>query len=207
MKRRSRKPGHSGAVHSAYSARAHEYIDLLGNIDTTAPEDRAMVARWARGCTGRVVDIGCGPGHWTAYLAGLGVTAEGIDPVAEFIDHAQHTYPKVSFRQGTIDALSDLPYPLGGAFSWYSLIHLSPSQVPEALATIRAALAPGGRLLLAFFDGDEIGEFPHAVAPAFYWPLDTMIGFVVRAGFTVTHREYRLDPGQRPHAALCARRN
>lgn len=206
MNRRSGKPSDAGAVRSAYSARAHEYIDLLGNIDTTASEDRALVALWARGCTGRVVDIGCGPGHWTAYLAALGVTAEGIDPVPEFIDHAQRTYPKVPFRQGTVDDLSDLPYPLGGVLSWYSLIHLDPTDMPEALATMRAALAPGGRLLLAFFDGDRVEEFPHAVAPAFYWPLDTMITTVHRAGFTVTHREHRLDPGQRPHAALFASR-
>lgn len=124
----------------------------------------------------------------------------------KFIDHAQRTYPKVPFRQGTVDDLSDLPYPLGGVFSWYSLIHLDPTVVPDALATMRGALAPGGRLLLAFFDGNKVEEFPHAVAPAFYWPLDTLIKTVRRAGFTVTHRERRLDPGQRPLAALFARR-
>jgi len=206
MNRRPRKSSNTDTVQSAYSARAHEYIDLLGEMDTTAPEDRAMVARWARGCTGRVVDIGCGPGHWTAYLEQLGVTAEGIDPVPEFVDHAQRTFPKVPFRQGTVADLTDLQYPLGGVFSWYSLIHLDPTDVPEALATMRAALAPEGRLLLGFFDGDDLDAFPHAVAPAFYWPLDTMIDTVHRAGFTVTHRENRLDPGRRPHAALWATR-
>lgn len=206
MNRKSRNPSNAGAVHSAYSARAHEYIDLLGNIETTAPQDRAMVALWARRCTGRVVDIGCGPGHWTAYLTELGVAAEGIDPVPEFIDHAQRTYPKVPFRQGIVDDLSGLPYPLGGVLSWYSLIHLDPMGVPDALATMRGVLAPGGHLLLAFFEGDKDEQFPHAVAPAFYWPLDTMIKTVRRAGFTVTHRERRLDPGQRPHAALFASR-
>lgn len=207
MNGQSHAPGNADTVHSAYSARAHEYIDLLGDIDTTAPEDRALVTRWARGCTGRVVDIGCGPGHWTAYLSDAGVTAEGIDPVPEFVDHAQRTYPQVQFRQGTFDDLGGLQDPLGGVFSWYSLIHLDPGDVPGALATMRASLAPGGRLLLAFFDGDKVEEFPHAVAPAFSWPLTTMIDTVDRAGFTVTHRERRHDPGHRPHAALLAYRD
>lgn len=113
MNGQSHAPGNADTVHSAYSARAHEYIDLLGDIDTTAPEDRALVTRWARDCTGRVVDIGCGPGHWTAYLSDAGVTAEGIDPVPEFVDHAQRTYPQVQFRQGTFDDLGDLPAPFG----------------------------------------------------------------------------------------------
>ena len=78
--------------------------------------------------------------------------------------------------------------------------------VPDALATTRGALALEGRLLLAFFDDDKVEQFTHAVAPAFYWPMETMIKTVLRAGFTVTHRERRLDPGRRPHAALYASR-
>lgn len=50
MNSQSHKPSDAGAVHSAYSTRALEYIDLLGNINTTAPQDRAMVALWAPGC-------------------------------------------------------------------------------------------------------------------------------------------------------------
>lgn len=68
------------------------------------------------------------------------------------------------------------------------------------------SMEPGGQLLLAFFDGDKVEEFPHAVAPAFTWPLNTMIETVHRAGFTITHQEHRHDPGHRPHAALLAYR-
>lgn len=197
----------AAAVYRAYSTRAQEYTDLLGHINTTAPRDQATVTRWARDCTGRVVDVGCGPGHWTAYLTEAGVTAEGIDPVSEFVEHARRTYPEVPYRQGTFDDLGDLPYPLGGVFSWYSLIHLDPSDVPEVLATMHASLAPGGRILLAFFDGARIEEFPHAVAPAFYWPHRKMMDAVHHAGFTITHQEQRHDPGRRPHAALFAYRD
>ena len=79
--------------------------------------------------------------------------------------------------------------------------------VPDVLATIHASLAPGGRLLLAFFDGDRVEEFPHAVGPASYWPLCEMIDTVQQAGFIVTHSQRRHDRGHRPHAALFARRN
>lgn len=206
MNSRPRTPDHPNPVHAAYSARAHEYINLLGHISSTAPEDRDLVDRWARRCSGRVVDIGCGPGHWTAYLAEAGINAMGIDPVEQFIDHAQRTYPTVQFRRGSIDDLTNLAAPLAGLFSWYSLIHLDPKEVPTALTTMYQSMEPGGQLLLAFFDGDKVEEFPHAVAPAFTWPLSTMIETVHRAGFTITHQEHRHDPGHRPHAALLAYR-
>jgi len=199
-------PHNADPVHVAYSARAHEYITLFGHIGSTAPEDRDLVDRWSRSCTGLVVDVGCGPGQWTAYLAEAGPSVIGIDPVEEFIDHAQRINPTVQFRLGTIDDLDTLPVPLGGIFSWYSLIHLDPKDVPCALATIYRSMAPGGQLLLAFFDGDKVEEFPHAVAPAFTWPLGTMIETVRRSGFTITHQEHRHDPGHRPHAALLAYR-
>lgn len=206
MKRQQDAARSADAVHVAYSARAHEYITLFGHIGSTAPEDRDLVDRWSRSCTGLVVDVGCGPGQWTAYLAEAGTSAIGIDPVAEFIDHAKSTYPTVQFRLGTIDDLDTLPVPLGGIFSWYSLIHLDPKEVPTALTTMYQSMEPGGQLLLAFFDGDKIEEFPHAVAPAFTWPLNTMIETVHQAGFTITHQEHRHDPGHRPHAALLAYR-
>lgn len=202
----SRPNAHDSAdtVPHAYSARASEYIELLGHIETAAPEDQAAVTRWARDCAGPVVDVGCGPGHWAAHLATLGVSVEGIDPVPEFIDHARATYPQVPYRVGSFDDLNDLPQALGGVLSWYSLIHLNPDDVPDVLETMHASLAPGGRLLLAFFDGDRVEEFPHAVTPAFYWPLQEMIDTVQQVGFTVTYSQRRHDPGRRPHAALYA---
>lgn len=121
-------------VHAAYSARAHEYIGLLGHIDSTAPEDRRLVDQWARKCTGRVIDVGCGPGHWTAYLTEAGINATGIDPVPEFVDHAQRTYPNVQFRQGTVDDLSALPSSLAGPGRPTSEIKASTSSQPHPAA-------------------------------------------------------------------------
>ncbi len=50
--------------------------------------------------------------------------------------------------------------------AWYSLIHFGPAQVPSVLRELARTLAPGGRLLLGLFEGDEverIGDFPIAL--------------------------------------------
>ena len=79
----------SSHVLSAYSARAEEYAAALGRMAATAEADRELIARWARGCRGRIVDAGCGPGHWTAYLHDLGLEVEGVDPVERFVKIAR----------------------------------------------------------------------------------------------------------------------
>lgn len=193
-------------VERAYSARAAEYTALLGHIDATAPEDRRAIREWAEGCTGTVVDVGCGPGHWSGHLRAAGLDVVGLDPAPEFVAHARLAHPDVPFRVGGFDDLPSLDPAPAAILSWYSLIHLDPRRVPVALATARSVLPPGGRLMVGFFDGDRLERFDHAVAPAYRWPVAEMAETVRRAGFRVTDTRTRHDPGSRPHAHLCASR-
>ena len=140
----------------AYGRRAREYTDLLGSISATAAEDRALVECWASAIDGPVLDVGCGPGHWTAWLHQLGVDIEGIDPVQEFVDIAAHRHPDCAYRQGTAEALGVPSASLSGALVWYSLIHTEPSGLPAALAELARCIRPGGRLLVGFFEGPAV---------------------------------------------------
>ena len=56
------------AVARAYGSAAAEYIERFGSADRAAPEERALIADWAHGLSGPVLDAGCGPGHWSAFL-------------------------------------------------------------------------------------------------------------------------------------------
>jgi SAM-dependent methyltransferase len=49
---------------------------------------------------GPVADLGCGPGHVTAHLQQLGISAFGIDLSPVMIDVAQHSYPGLRFETG-----------------------------------------------------------------------------------------------------------
>ncbi|WP_240470751.1 class I SAM-dependent methyltransferase [Haematomicrobium sanguinis] len=33
------------------------------------PVDAALIRRWGSGVSGPILDAGCGPGHWTDFLA------------------------------------------------------------------------------------------------------------------------------------------
>jgi SAM-dependent methyltransferase len=193
-------------VEAAYAARAAEYTERIGSMSSVHPSDVALVTSWAASMDRPVLDAGCGPGHWTAYLAGLGKEVRGIDLVPAFIDHARTAHPTVSFSTGSLDALADPDDTYGGVLAWYSLIHHDPGDVRGALDEFARVLRPGGRLLVGFFLGDALEPFDHAVVRAWRWPADRLAGALDAAGFDVAeiHTRTAVTQRLRPHGAIVA---
>lgn len=195
-------------VAAAYSARADEYAALLGSMDTVHPEDRALVDAWAADRDGLLLDAGCGPGHWTAHLARQGNRVIGIDAAAAFVEHARRTHDAsdvdIGFRVGSLDALPLADGSVDGVLAWYSVIHHEPSRISAPLNEFRRVLAPGGGLLLGFFEGPAIEAFDHAVVTAYRWPVASLGALLDEAGFDVVDVHTRTGPDHRPHAAIGA---
>jgi SAM-dependent methyltransferase len=193
-------------VGNAYSRRAREYIDLFGAMSAVHPSDRQLVETWAGGIEGQVIDAGCGPGQWTDFLSGLGLEARGVDQVPEFIERARRAYPGVPFEVAALENLDCGAGALGGVLAWYSLIHHEPHTIRVPLAEFHRALAPGGSILVGFFEGPVVERFDHAVIPAYRWPVEALSAEFEAAGFDVLESHVRKTVGQRPQAALVARR-
>lgn len=197
----------SQVVREAYESRAIEYTKVLGSIEAMSPVDLVAIEGWFRGIEGRIVDAGCGPGHWTAHLRNLGADIEGVDMVPAFIDGARSRFPETTFRLGDLDALPVQSASLAGILAWYSVIHLSPELLPATIQEFTRCLAPGGSLLLGFFEGQQVETFDHAVTTAYFWPVEEMARLLADAGFEITEVRTRADPGARPHAAIASQLN
>ena len=191
-------------VLQAYAARAAEYTAVLGAVDAMHELDRYRIERWAERISGRVIDAGCGPGHWTDFLHQRGLDVEGVDLVPEFIEGARTRFPQVSFRVSSLRALDVADGSLNGLLAWYSLVHLDPEELPVILSEVARALAPQGHLLVGFFDGPSAEPFEHAITTAYYWSVDQMSEMLHSAGFEILDVETRQDPGKRAHAAISA---
>ncbi|MFD6179147.1 MULTISPECIES: class I SAM-dependent methyltransferase [unclassified Isoptericola] len=201
----------TGEASAAYAARAQEYTDLFGSMASVHEDDRDLVARWAAGLTGRVLDAGCGPGQWTDFLARLGLDAEGVDLAEPFLERARAEYPGVTFRRAALDDLGVPDGGLGGLLAWYSVIHTPPdttdgAAVDDVLAEFARAVAPGGGLLVGYFRGPRVEPFDHKVTTAWFWPPEELAARLDRAGFDVVATAERDEPGARPHGAVSARR-
>ncbi|TDD85548.1 class I SAM-dependent methyltransferase [Saccharopolyspora karakumensis] len=196
-----------GSATEAYGRRCAEYVELLGTIDATAAPDRELIAGWARAQPeGPLLDVGCGPGHWTNWLHEQGLDVGGVDPTPEFVEVARKRFPDVAFREGVAEQLEVADSGLAGILAWYSLIHVRPDRVPAALAEFARVVEPGGGLLVGFCRGPEVAPFDHAVTTAHFWPVDQLSDLIEEAGFAVSVRDTRDDPGARPHGAILASR-
>lgn len=199
------------AIGAAYDARATAYVDVAGALAQMDPRDVTAVEEWRDRTVGPLLDAGCGPGHWTALLAQGGRDACGIDLSARFIATARARHPGIRFDVASFRELPLQGESVGGVLAWYSLIHTPPAEVPDVLREFHRVLAPGGALLLGFFDGDARRPFAHAVATAYFWSIEALGHLLADAGFEVGAGERRgRTPDEvslRPHAALAARRS
>jgi SAM-dependent methyltransferase len=193
-------------VRSSYGAWAPAYIDLFGSADKASVGDRAVIGAWAETLSGPVLDAGCGPGHWSAFLAGAGLDVQGVDATPEFVAHAQRQHPAIPFRLGDLRDLHLPAASLGGVLAWFSLIHTDPDEVPAVLQRLATALRPDGGLLLGFFTGSALEPFAHRVVTAWTWPMDRMTAAVQEAGFEVVAAGSGPTPNDRIAAHLVARR-
>lgn len=188
---------------AAYDAVAVQYAEFVREIWDGDPLDRAAWAAFADFVRGRgpVADLGCGPGHLTAHLRSLGLDAFGVDVSPSMISLAREAFPALRFEAGSMAAL-DLPdASLAGILSWYSVIHTPPAEIPGYFAEFTRTLAPGGYVLLGFFEAGDgpVAEFDHKVTTAYRWPLGELAGIAAAAGLAEVGRMYR-EPveGERP---------
>ena len=145
----------------------------------------------ARAGRPRVWDVGCGPGHVTAFLAGLGLDAAGIDLSGEMVAQARARHPDLEFSAGSMTALPAANQSWDGLVCFYALIHMvEDADVRTALAEFRRVLASRGLLLLAVHAGEEVRHsqewFGAQVDVSFrFFDPGWLSAELERAGFTV----------------------
>lgn len=185
-------PEKLASLEAGYDKVAGHYVERIFNELDHKPLDRRLLDRFAEtvGRSGRVCDLGCGPGHVTNYLRQRGVDVFGIDLSSAMVDQARQLSPGIEFHTGNMLSLELESESLAGIIAFYSIIHVPRDEVVTALVEMKRVLKPGGRLLLAFHIGDEIlhldewWEESVSVDFVFFQP-DEMRNYLGRAGLEI----------------------
>ncbi|WP_431969097.1 class I SAM-dependent DNA methyltransferase [Actinacidiphila sp. bgisy160] len=194
-----------GRVRRSYDTVAQEYRERIGDELAYKPLDRALLAALAEQTAdgAPVADLGCGPGHVTAWLAARGVRAVGIDLSPGMVALARREHPGADFREGDLLRLPAADREFGAVVALYSVIHLTPGELGAAFAEMRRVLRPSGRALVAFHTGAQTRRvtqwWGHEVDVDFHFhDAGTVARALAEAGFEV---EARLERAAYPQEA------
>lgn len=204
-------------VRSSYDRVADTYVAMgIGDL-APAPWLRAALVAFAEEVRtlGPVLDVGCGPGTVTAYLAGLGgLDVSGVDLSSRMVDHAGRLHPGQKFAVASATDLRLAPASLGGLLGWWSLFNLPREVLPGVLASFARALVPGGQVLVGTHvgDGDIVRTEAYGGVPVSWtthlWRPEQLLDLLVAAGLepVAEQRFPALPPGDRPQVLIAARR-
>ncbi|MEZ0115832.1 SAM-dependent methyltransferase [Catenulispora sp. EB89] len=203
------------AVRESFETVAADYAQLVKPMFEAASADRVVLAAFAGRLRdhglGPVADLGCGPGHVTAFLAERGVEAFGVDLSPRMIALAGAAYPGLRFDVGSMTELELADASLGGVLTWYSTHLLPPESVAAAFREIARTLVPGGRLLWGSYVGVDDRVRPeqaygHPVTyELFMLSIERLVGLIEAAGLVVADRQLTRIPGkERWHARVWA---
>ncbi|RSM34561.1 class I SAM-dependent methyltransferase [Amycolatopsis balhimycina DSM 5908] len=195
---------------TSYDTVADSYADFVSDALEKEPYLKAALTLFAAQVDGPALDAGCGPGHFTAYLASLGVDASGIDLSPGMIDLARRSHPDLRFEVGSMTDLALPGASVAGVLASWSLIHIPDESVPVTLGHFHRVLRPGGRLMIGYHVGagtrlktQGYGGHPMRVNVHLRQPW-WLARRVREAGFTVD-AEWLLNPAAEvPQAILFA---
>ncbi|MGB3593411.1 MAG: class I SAM-dependent methyltransferase [Ornithinimicrobium sp.] len=203
-------------VRSSYDRVADTYVEMgIGDL-TPDPWLRAALVAFAEEVRtlGPVLDVGCGPGTVTAFLAGLGVDVSGVDLSPRMVDHAGRLYPGQRFAVASATDLRLASASLGGLLGWWSLFNLPREVLPGVLASFARALVPGGQVLVGTHvgDGDIVRTEAYGGVPVSWtthlWQPEQLLDLLISAGMEpVAELRYpAVPPTPRPQVLVAARR-
>lgn len=138
--------------------RRADYDQIASSYDRRYDRnDYAGVESALRGFTGsapglRILEVGCGTGHWLDVLQGAGNQLLGLDYSAGMLARAQSRLPEVALVRGTAELLPLADKSFDRVFCINALHHFR--NKPAFLAEVWHVLRPGGMFL-------SVGLDPH----------------------------------------------
>ncbi|MEU1459262.1 class I SAM-dependent methyltransferase [Streptomyces sp. NPDC005727] len=213
------RPADLDVVRESYDHVADNYAHMvvttgMGDI-RRHPWLKASIDAFADtvGELGPVLDVGCGPGTVTGYLAERGLDVSGVDLSPRMIENARRLHPRCRFSVASATELELGEASLGGVLGWWSLFNLPRDVLPQVLAHFAYALKPGGHLITGTHVGDEdaIRTEAYGGVPVRWtthkWRPEQLVNLIEQAGLNpVAELRLPADEWSGPGVVVMAKR-
>jgi SAM-dependent methyltransferase len=138
------------------------YSDFADDYEAIFPfreETYAFLRRRLPPAPARVLDAGCGTGHYCGRLSVDGYRAVGVDLDPKMIEVARARYPRAEFQRLDMRAIDALSPPFHGAFCiGNTASHLTQEELAAFLRDLAALLTDGAGWILQVMNWDHILE-------------------------------------------------
>ena len=154
------------------------YADFSGHYEKIFPLREPTLKFLDRWLTEdhRILDLGCGTGHYCGRLAETGRQCLGIDLDPGMISQAEENYPGATFRILDLQAIKGLQESsFGGAYCIGNVLpHLPAHQLAEFFSALRRLLKPGGRWIFQTVNFDPLLHLDGYEFPTLTFPDDDL---------------------------------
>lgn len=199
------------AVQSAYDKIAEKYAKEVTSSPYNAGIDRPRTTALIPSVSDkRILDAGCGTGHYTEWLVENGADVVGIDLSSEMLSQARERFDdNVEFHQNDLETPIDFADSgsFDGVVSGLALGH--DKDLETTFSEFARLLAPGGFLVFSighpfnefpleadqgYFDVEQRTEAWSVEMPYYSRPLQEIINPLIDSGFILDHLSEHQPP-------------
>lgn len=152
----------------AYDSIANQYYQAYKDDKT----DFEYIDKFLNMCNKKILDLGCGMGHYSKYIKNRGLEVVGIDFSKGMLKIAKENEPDVKFIELDIRNLpNDLENDFDGVLIAYVIHHLSKTETKECLINLKQYLLNNAKLLILFREGNKILNEEEPFNPEFNYVI------------------------------------
>ena len=166
-----------------YDDRAADYAHMNKEL---ADRDALVAFCDALPAGAHVLDLGCGPGHYAAFMAARGCLVDAIDASIEMVKLAAN-HAGVQARQASFDDITGENI-YDGVWANFSLLHAPRDDFPKHLAALHRACKPNA----PFYIGMKLGTNTarDTIERIYtYYQKDELLTHLTTAHFTIERFE------------------